>query len=74
MRRAWDRGAAGIERYRLEQGISDKDSALGKEPQGIERARWSEQRSRLVEQQRAVGLAQGRSASQETGHDLGIGM
>ncbi|MBW8059160.1 MAG: AAA family ATPase [Solirubrobacterales bacterium] len=78
-RKAWDRGVAGIEGYRQEHGITDRDSALGKEPLGgIERSAWNEQRSRLAEQQRTLQMQQEHSAShdlgQDFGHDMGIGM
>ena len=74
-RRAWDRGVAGIEGYRQEHGIKDRENALGKEPtDGFERASWTEQRSRLAEQQRTLQLQQGRSASLELDNDMSIGM
>ncbi|HKI86367.1 MAG TPA: hypothetical protein VKA53_06455, partial [Thermoanaerobaculia bacterium] len=74
-RRAWDRGVAGIEGYRQEHGIKDRDTALGKEPtDSFERASWTAQRSRLAEQQRTLQLQQSPSASLELDNDMSIGM
>ena len=63
-RRAWDEAVAGIERYRQEHGIGDRDSTLGPQPQEVsarlrqERARKSIQRAQSelgLEQAPAVG-------------------
>ena len=74
-RRAWDRGVEGIERYRLEHGITDKDNALGREPErGAERSSWETQHSRLAEQQQGLQREQTRVASRDMEHDLGHGI
>ena len=69
--RAWDRGVAEIEGYRLRQGIKDPNRALGRE-----RAREIEQRTvlrRVHEAQRALGLGQHASRKRDLGRGIGIG-
>ncbi|HXV05155.1 MAG TPA: MobF family relaxase [Solirubrobacterales bacterium] len=74
LRRAWDRGVAEIEHFRREHGIEDRDSALGKEPlSGVERASWTQQRSRLAERRRVPQLQQEHSVSLDHGIEMGIG-
>jgi conjugative relaxase-like TrwC/TraI family protein len=60
-RRAWDRAAASIERYRTEFGVTDTAGALGPRPDDLrQRARWNElqtmiqRRDRDVQRRRAV--------------------
>lgn len=70
-RRSWDRGVGVIEGYRQKHGVTDRESALGKEPNdAIERSDWTEQRTRLAEQQRALQRQQVHSLE----HDLDYGM
>lgn len=55
--KAWDNGVKGIEGYRQENGIIDKQSALGLQPKtGAERARREAAERRLRESQRRLGL------------------
>ncbi len=70
-RDAWDRAVRGIKGYRRENGIVDKDSALGARPEGRgEQRRWEHQRSQLRRSQQA--LEQFQSASRVKG--LGISL
>jgi hypothetical protein len=75
-RKSWERGVEGIERYRQEHGISDRERAFGAEPKGrSERASWNTQRRRLAEQQRQLGLARGaRSRGLQRGASMEIGI
>ena len=62
----------GIERYRQEHGVGDRERAFGAEPKGhSERAAWERQQRRLAEQQRALGLGQG-IQSRARGIEIGI--
>lgn len=64
----WDRAMRGIERYREQRGIGDRDSALGTRPKpGAERARWERRQRELLRAQRALQLAQARTRSIEMG-------
>ncbi len=64
----WDRAAQGIEGYRKENGIGDKDSALGPRPdRGGARAQWEAEQRRLRESQRRLGREQARSRELERG-------
>lgn len=73
-RKAWERGIAGIERYRQEHGIKDPSKAFGREAQrGIERARQEAARRRLQEAQRALGLGQHAARARQLGRGLSIG-
>jgi conjugative relaxase-like TrwC/TraI family protein len=67
-RGAWDRGAEGIEGYRKQHGIKDRDSALGRRPdRGPERAQWDAQQRQLRESQRRLGREQARSKEVQRG-------
>ena len=70
-RAAWDRGVAGIESYRQEHGVKDRDSAFGRDPDRSYERDLAQQR--LRETQRALGREQTLERSQDMGHDLGIG-
>jgi conjugative relaxase-like TrwC/TraI family protein len=73
-RKAWDRGVAGIERYRQEHGIKDPSKAFGREAKrGAERARQEAARRRLQEVQRALGLGQHAARARQLGKGLSIG-
>jgi conjugative relaxase-like TrwC/TraI family protein len=73
-RRAWDRAVAGIEGYRQDHGIEDRDSALGKEPRGgAEQMRWHQQRSRLAEQQQELRQEHSAELDIDYGMEIGIG-
>jgi hypothetical protein len=77
-RSTWDRVAQGIEGYRKENGIRDKDSALGARPDsGPKRAQWEAQQRRVRESQRRLGREQARGREVELGRgrerSLGIG-
>ncbi|MGC1166872.1 MAG: MobF family relaxase [Solirubrobacterales bacterium] len=73
-RKAWDRGVAGIERYRQEHGIKDPSNALGREAKrGAERARQEAVRRRLHEAQRILGLGQHAARTRQLSRGLGIG-
>jgi hypothetical protein len=75
-RSTWDRAAQGIEGYRKENGVRDKDSALGPRPdRGPKQAQWEGQQRRLRESQRRLGLEQARSRELQRGaqRSLGIG-
>ncbi len=55
--KAWDNSVKGIEGYRQENGITDRQSALGLQPKtGAERARRESAERRLRESQRRLGL------------------
>jgi hypothetical protein len=69
-RKAWDRGVAGIERYRQEHGIKDPNKAFGPEAKrGAERARQQAATRRLQEIQRALGLGQQRRERASSAED-----
>lgn len=71
---AWDRGVAGIERYRQEHGIKDPSKAFGLEAKrGAERARQQAATRRLQEIQRALGLGQHAARARQLGRGLSIG-
>ncbi|MEX2556386.1 MAG: MobF family relaxase [Actinomycetota bacterium] len=73
-RRSWDRGVAVIEGYRQEHGVTDRESAFGKEPHdAIERSHWQEQRTRLADQQRVLQRQQGHSLEHDLDHGMEIG-
>jgi conjugative relaxase-like TrwC/TraI family protein len=73
-RKAWDRGVAGIERYRQEHGIKDPDKAFGREAKrGAERARQQAATRRLQEIQRALDLGQHAARARQLGRGLSIG-
>jgi conjugative relaxase-like TrwC/TraI family protein len=79
--KTWDSGVKEIESYRLEHGVKDRTSALGREPQGASRSasREAAQR-RLLETQRRLSLerqlAKSREISRgiERGGGFGISM
>lgn len=71
---AWDRGVSQIEGYRTENGVVDRDNALGPKPQ----ERHGEQQQRQARQalertQRQLQLQRQRQRSVERSVDLGIG-
>jgi conjugative relaxase-like TrwC/TraI family protein len=69
----WDRAVGGIEGYRQEHGIEDRDSALGKEPRsGVEQMRWHQQRSRLAEQQQELRQEHAAELDIDYGMEIGI--
>jgi hypothetical protein len=73
-RNTWERGVEGIERYRQENGVTDKSHALGVESKGgAERARRNNELRRLRQVQRELGLEAGLSRSRELGRGMGIG-
>ena len=75
-RSTWDRAAQGIEGYRKENGVRDRDNALGARPdRGPKRAQWEAQQRRLREGQRRLGREQARSREALRGaqRSLGIG-
>lgn len=73
-RKAWDRGVAGIERYRQEHNIKDPSKAFGREAKrGAERARQRAATRRLQETQRVLGLGQHAARARQLGRGLSIG-
>ena len=76
-RSTWDRAAQGIESYRKENRVRDRDkNALGARPdRGPKRAQWEAQQRRLRESQRRLGREQahGREAQRGAQRSLGIG-
>ncbi len=73
-RKAWDRGVAGIERYRQEHGIKDPNKAFGREAKrGAERVRQQAATRQLQEIQRALGLGQHAARARQLGRGLSIG-
>jgi hypothetical protein len=73
-RRSWERGVELIEGYRQERGISDRDRALGAEPQdGFERAARERREHRLREIRRDMGHEHVHEHAIELEHGLGIG-
>jgi len=73
-RKAWDRGVAGIERYRQEHGIKDPSKAFGREAKrGAERASQQAATRRLQEIQRVLGLGQHAARARQLGRGLSIG-
>jgi len=73
-RKAWDRGVAGIERYRQEHGVKDPNKAFGREAKrGAERARQQAATRRLQETQRVLGLGQHAAKARQLGRGLSLG-
>jgi len=73
-RKAWDRGVAGIERYRQEHGIKDPSKAFGREAKrGAERARQQAATRQLQEIQRVLGLGQHAARARQLGRGLSVG-
>jgi AAA domain len=74
--RSWDHGVQGVERYRLEHGVSDRGSAFGREPQdALERATREAGQRRLADIQRRLNLEHQLTRTRELrsiGRDLGI--
>jgi len=69
----WDRAAEGIEGYRRQNNVRDKDSALGGRPErGAERARWESQQRRLAEAQRRLGRKVARERTLQAHRGLGL--
>jgi conjugative relaxase-like TrwC/TraI family protein len=65
--KTWDRGAQGIEGYRLEHGVKDTRSTFGREPQdAAARAVREAAQRRLAETQRRLGLEQQLTTQQRT--------
>ena len=74
-RKTWDRAAGGIEGYRKQHGIGDRDSALGSRPdRGSKRAQWEAQQRRLRESQRRLGREQARSREAERSAERSMGI
>ena len=72
--KAWDRGVAGIERYRQKHGIKNPHRAFGPElKRGAERARQQQAMRRLHEMQRVLGLHQHTARGRSFDRGLGIG-
>ncbi len=72
-RREWERGIGIIERYRQENGISDRSRAFGAEPErSLERSRREAELRRLREVQRRLGREQRRVRTRELRRGLGI--
>lgn len=75
-RKTWDRAAQGIESYRKENRVKDRDNALDLQPKSPgERARWEAQRRQLRESQRRLGREQARRkvAQRSAERSMGIG-
>jgi conjugative relaxase-like TrwC/TraI family protein len=69
--KAWDSGVKGIEGYRQENGITDKQSALGLQPKAeAERARWESAERRLRDSQRRLGLERQLAKSRERARSI----
>ena len=78
--RAWDRGVREIESYRNERGVTDKDSALGRRPEGrLERVFYDHAQDRIREARRRLDRirqterSMQRNREMSRGLDLGIG-
>jgi hypothetical protein len=74
--KAWDDGVRGIESYRSEHAVTDRLSALGREP---ERGSWDRlahdrAQDRIREAQRRLGRQQQLDRSMERSHDAGRDM
>lgn len=79
--KAWDRGVRGIESYRNERGVTDKDSALGPRPEDrFERNFHDHAQDRIRETQRRLDRVRQaersmqRSREMSRGDDFGIGL
>ncbi len=73
-RRSWERGVELIEGYRQEHGVTDRDNALGTEPQdGFERAARERRENRLREIRLDMGHEHVHEHAIELEHGLGIG-
>ncbi len=57
--RVWDQAVRGIERYREQHGVVDRDNVLGRRPKfEPERSEWKSQRRELGESQRSLQRSQ----------------
>jgi hypothetical protein len=73
--KSWERGVELIEGYRQERGISDRERALGAEPQdGFERAARERRENRLRQIRLQLGRERVHEHTLELDHSLGIGM
>lgn len=73
--REWDHGALGIERYRREYGVTDRNSALGKQPQtGFQRAAHEAAERRLRQAQQRLHLHQQLKRTMERVREAGRGL
>jgi hypothetical protein len=73
-RQTWDRAVRGIEGYRQQHGIRDRDNALGAEPESrTGRAAREAQERRLRESQRELGREVTATRAQSLGKGMGIG-
>ncbi len=71
---AWDRGVSQIERYRTENGVVDRDNALGPKPQERHAEQQQQQARQALERtQRQLQLLRQRQRAVEHSMDLGIG-
>jgi hypothetical protein len=67
----WDRAVAGIEGYREEHGIRDRDSTLGPRPESVLARRQQEQARESVSQaQMQLGLDQAPAIERTVGHGI----
>jgi hypothetical protein len=72
--REWDKAVRGVERYRLRNGIVDRDSALGGRPKEPRKALEHERAQRRLQQsQRQLKLKQARERRLDLGIGRGIG-
>ena len=70
--RTWDRAAQGIEGYRREHGIKDRDTALGRQPEDrTQRRRWEHERENLRHARQRLELEKARARVVERGMELG---
>jgi hypothetical protein len=70
---AWDRAVTGIEAYRQEHGIGDRDSTLGAEPRdSLARLQHRRTTETLRRSQRQLGLEQAQAKVREQTRSIGI--
>jgi len=72
--KAWDRGVRGIESYRNERGVTDKDSALGPRPEDrFERTFHDHARDRIHEAQHRLDRVRQAERSMQRSREIGRG-
>jgi hypothetical protein len=73
-RKAWERGVEGIERYRQERGVTDRQRALGSQAKGLDRIAQQQAERGLRESQRALGRQMEATRVREVGRSHAIEM
>jgi hypothetical protein len=72
-REIWDKAVRQVESYRIRNGVVDRDSALGREPESpSQRAARESQLRQIRQSQRELGRVQAQGRSVDRGIELGL--